>query len=141
MGKLVSYGSLSSLFFLLIEFSLLMWFCQTCFWCPWRLEGGIGSRETEVTNDGCWESNLGALQERRMLLIDDLSFQPLTCLFFFFLKISLFNYLWVFVVVVYLVFFETGFLCVALVAFKLTDLSASTSWVLELKMCTTTTRP
>jgi hypothetical protein len=41
-------------------------------WCPQWLEEGIGSPGTRITDDfellcGCWELNLGSLEEQQVL--------------------------------------------------------------------------
>jgi hypothetical protein len=58
-----------------------MFVCHICAWCLKRLEEGIKSPGTGVTDDcepscGYWESNLGPLEEQLVPLTTELSLQP-----------------------------------------------------------------
>jgi hypothetical protein len=56
--------------------------CTVCVpWCPKRPEEGVRSHGTGVRERceppwGCWESNLGPLEEQPVLLTTDLSVSP-----------------------------------------------------------------
>ena len=74
MNSLVAF----ILFFKSMSVGLHVCLCTMCVQYPLRSEEGIGYLGTGVTDSyeplyGCWELNLGSLQEQQVILMDKLS--------------------------------------------------------------------
>lgn len=62
-------------------FFFCVYLCTLCAWCPQNSDEYIGSLELELKSSyelpfGCWNLNLGPLQEQQLLLIIESSLQP-----------------------------------------------------------------